>query len=68
MAEGYKAQGAGPKATGHVDDLQAVGVVGGGAGGGMGGRDTGALPRLARGRRSEEAGLERSHPPCTQRP
>lgn len=21
MAEGYKAQGAGPKATGHVDDL-----------------------------------------------
>lgn len=31
MAEGHEAQSAGPKATSHVDNLQVVGVVGGGA-------------------------------------
>lgn len=47
MAKGHEAQGAGPKAAGHVDNLQVVGVVGGGAK-----RDWGAKWRQCGGRRT----------------
>lgn len=55
VAEGHEAQGAGPEAARHVDDLRAAGALGGGAGAGRG---WGArLPLSPAGR-----------PPCTPRP
>lgn len=71
MAKGHKAQGAGPKATGHMDDLQVAGAIGGGQGGASGvgglggpvdraGVNTGALLGPGRGPGSQRLG-RRAH-------
>lgn len=47
VGEGHKAQGTGPKATGDMDDLQVVGVAGGGARRGQGPGGHNQAPPLA---------------------